>query len=221
MHNALQVNIANGLRGYHFSACLVIPKNVIAVKVSAGYKSGAPAYVNYTNYDGADAEYVLPKDGPFVLMAVPGTYDFALGTALYEQTLTNGNALNAGTQAGVNAGTTKNRARFRFVADDTKAGFERNSDENCTVTLQSKDEVYLQVSSLDNNFYGNFPWETEAKNWITWGGKQYGDFHDLSGISTVPAAAKSAEAIYSLQGVRLNKMQSGINIVNGKKVVVR
>lgn len=221
VHNALQLNIANGLRGYHFSACLVIPKNVIAVKVSAGYKSGAPAYVNYTNYDGADAEYVLPKDGPFVLMAVPGTYDFALGTALYDQTLTNGNYLNAGTQAGVNAGTTKNRARFRFVNDGIKAGFERNSDENCTVTLQSKDEVFLQVSSLDNNFYGNFPWESEAKNWITWGGKQYGDFHDLSGISTVPAAAKSAEAIYSLQGVRLNKMQSGINIVNGKKVVVR
>lgn len=219
LHNALQVNIENGLRGYHFSSCLVIPQNVIAVKVSAGYKSGAPAYVNYSNYKGMDAEYVLSKDASVVLMANPGVYDFALGTALYDQTITNGNALNPGTQAGVNAGTTKNRARFRFVCDGTKSGFERNSDENCTVTLQSKDEVFLQVSSLETNFWGNFPWESDAKNWITWGGGKYSDF--VSAITSVPVQNKENDAIYNLKGQRLQQKQQGLNIVSGKKIVVK
>lgn len=177
VHNALQVTIENGLRGFHFPACVVIPKNVIAVKVSAGYKAGETAYVNYTNYIGADAEYVLPKNAAVVLMAVGGTYDFVLGTALYDQSISNGNAMSPGTQAGENAGTTKNRARFRFVCDGYRTGFERNSDENCTVILNSKDEVFLQVNTLETNFWGNYAWENPEKNWITWAGGKYSDFH--------------------------------------------
>ncbi|MBQ3700985.1 MAG: hypothetical protein II886_13945 [Prevotella sp.] len=182
VHNALSVKIENGLRGYHVPASIIIPEKVIAVKVSAGYSASSGAYVNYTNFDGADETInrVLGKNSPMVWMAADGTYDVVLTTAYYNQTASNSNALNAGTQAGVNAGTTKNRYRFRFVADGTKAGFERNSTENCTVTLQSKDEVFLQVNSADNNFGGNYTWETEAKDWITWAGGTYGDYRPLA-----------------------------------------
>ena len=180
VHNALSVKIENGLRGYHINSCYIVPEKVIAVKVSAGYSSSKGAYVNYTNFDGAKATYATPKNAALVLMAASGTYDFVLTTALYEQTISNGNALNPGTQAGVNAGTANNRYRFRFVNDGTKVGFERNSTENCTVTLQSKDEVFLQVNSADNNFGGNYTWETEAKDWITWAGGTYGDYRPLA-----------------------------------------
>lgn len=221
VHNALQVSIENGLLGFHFPACVVIPKNVIAVKVSAGYKAGAPAYVNYINYDGADAEYVLPKNAAVVLMAVEGTYDFALGTAFFDQTISNGNALNPGTKAGENAGTTRNRARFRFVCDGYRTGFERNSNENCTVILNSKDEVFLQVNTLEDNFWGNYAWETIEKNWITWAGKKYSDYHSGTGIASVKAQSLSADAVYSLQGVRLAAPQKGLNIIGGKKLFVK
>lgn len=177
VHNALKLDIKNGLRGYHIPSCFVVPQNVILVKVSAGYSSKSGAYVNYNNFDGSTATYVTPKNAAVVLMAEKGTYDITLSTGLYEQTISNGNALNPGTNAGLNTAATKNRARFRFVADGTKAGFERNSDENCTVTLDSKDEVFMQVNTLNNNFYGNYAWENEAKNWITWGGGQYSDLH--------------------------------------------
>lgn len=176
VHGALSVNIENGLRGYHVASAYVIPKDVIAVKVSAGYSKNV-AYVNYTNFDGAEATYVTPKNAALVLMANSGTYDFVLSADLNEQKISNGNALGAGTQAGVNAGTTNNRTRLAFVNDGTKAGFQKNSDQNCTVTLQSKDEVFLQVSSLATNFYGNWNWETDAMDWITWTGGKYGDFH--------------------------------------------
>jgi hypothetical protein len=40
------------------------------------------------------------------------------------------------------------------------------------------------------------------------------------GINSM-AASKQNETIYNLQGVRLNKLQKGLNIVGGKKIVVR
>ena len=219
VHNALSLTIENGLRGYHIPSCYVVPQNVIAVKVGAGYNAKNGATVSYSHFDGADTTWVTPKDAALVLMAVDGIYDFVLSAAYYDQTFSNGNAMNPGKQAGLNVGTTKNRASFRFLNDGTKAGFERNSDENYTVTLASKDEVYLLVSSLETNFWGNWAWETADKNWITWGGKKYGDFHDLSGI-TASVQRKSFTGIYNLLGVKQSCLRRGLNIVNGRKVVV-
>lgn len=217
LHNALTVKIENGLRGYHVASSYVVPQNVIAVKVNAGFSASKGAYVTYTNFNGNDSAFVTPKDAALVLMAGDGTYDFVLSSALFEQTISNGNSMGAGTQAGVNAGTTKNRARLRFVNDGSKAGFERNSDENCTVTLQSKDEVFLQVSSQDTNFYGKWEWETAEKNWISWGGGTY-----ATGIATPHASlANYPSQIYNLQGMKLSKLQKGINIVDGKKILVK
>lgn len=180
IHGALSVDIADGLRGYHINACYIVPKDVIAVKVNAGYSASKGAYVTYTNFDGAETDTIVtPKNAAMVLMATPGSHDFVLSAALYDQTISNGNALNPGTQEGVNAGTTKDRARYRFISGE-KPGFERNSEDNCTVILQSKDEVFLQVSSQATNFMGNYEFETEDKNWISWNGGQYSDFHEAT-----------------------------------------
>lgn len=43
----------------------------------------------------------------------------------------------------------------------------------------------------------------------------------VTGMNNVLAPSKGNGAIYNLQGVRLNKLQKGINIVNGKKVFVK
>lgn len=219
VHGALSVNIENGLRGYHISSCYLVPEDVIAVKVNAGYSSSKGAYVTYTNFDGSVGAYATPKDAALVLMAENGIHDFVLTSALYDQTFSNGNSMNPGKQAGVNTGTTKNRVAMAFVNDGTKAGFQKNSDENYTVTLQQKSDVFLLVSSLANNFWGNYAWETDAKDWITWGGGKYSDYHATNAISTISSKASAEEGIYSLQGVRMNKLQKGVNIVNGKKVV--
>ena len=46
------------------------------------------------------------------------------------------------------------------------------------------------------------------------------DFEDdATGISLTPALSEGEEAIYNLAGQRINKMQKGINIVNGKKIL--
>lgn len=183
VRGALSLNITNGLRGYHIPASYIVPKDVIATKVGAGYSSKNGAYVTYTNFYGVEQEFVTPKNAALVLMATGGEkkYDFVLSAGLYNQLFSNGNTLEPGKQEGLNVGTTKNRYCYRFVsdADASKTGFQRNSDENYTVTLASKDEIYLRVSSLATNFYGNYPFETEAKDWITWKGGRYENYCDI------------------------------------------
>ena len=178
VYGALSVEIKNGYRGFHMPACYVIPEGVCATTVSAGYTTKNGAYVNYRYYDGANEQAIVtPKNSALVLMAKDGTYDFVLTTEYYERVMGASNSLLGGTQAGVNAGTTKNRTRLAFINDGTKIGFQKNSDENCTVALAQKSDIFLQVSSLETNFYGKWSWETEAKDWITWKGGTYEDQH--------------------------------------------
>ncbi len=185
--------------------------------------SSRGAYVDYTNFDGAsETPYVTPKNCALVLMAENGTHDFVLSAALCDQTFSNSNALNPGTQAGENKGTANNRWRFRFVGDVTRSGFERNSDENCTVILGSKEEVFLQVSSLETSFAGNFEWETPDKRWISWGGGNYSEAHTTTGIQQMKADTTQEGAVYNLQGQRVNEpAQKGIYIKNGKKYIAK
>lgn len=221
VHGALTLDITTGLRGYHIPSSYIVPKDVIATKVSAGYSSKNGAYVNYSNFIGSEQQYVTPKNAALVLMATGGEkkYDFALSADLYTQTMSNGNALEPGKQAGLNTGTTKNRYCYRFVSDATRSGFERNSDENCTVTLASKDEVYLRVSSLANNFYGNYAFETEAKDWITWKGGAYADYHDIFDFQNNNighAVGQGTSTDGNLAGESITKGSSTFTCTDGK-----
>jgi hypothetical protein len=178
VYGALSLEIKNGYRGFHIPSCYVVPEGVCAVTVNAGYTNSNGAYVKYRYYDGADAQTnATPKNAALVLMANDGTYDFVLTTEYYVPVMANSNALYGGTQAGSNVGTKKNRARLRFVNDGAKVGFERNSQENATVILDSKDEIYLEVNSQNAHFYGHWQWETADQNWISWGGESYDALH--------------------------------------------
>ena len=44
---------------------------------------------------------------------------------------------------------------------------------------------------------------------------------DVTGINQVMNNETQNGAIYNLQGVRMNKLQKGLNIVGGKKVLVK
>lgn len=181
IHGALSLEIKNGYRGYHIASCYLVPKEVVAVRVSSNYTAAKGASINYGYYDGAEEgkSYVINKNTALVLMAYPGTYDFVLSAGLYEQI--NSNSLNGGETAGVNTIPMKNNAlryHYRFVANGEKAGFERNCEESTQVRLESKDEVYLTINGNSNHFYGHWAWETDDRNWISWAGNAIADFHD-------------------------------------------
>ena len=223
VHGALSLNIANGLRGYHIPASYVVPKNVIATTVNASYSAKSGAYVKYGYFPGAVQEYITPKNAALVLMAKGGEekYDFVLSAGLYEQTMSSSNALEPGKQAGLNVGTTKNRYCYRFIsdADAAKTGFQRNSTENYTVTLDSKDEVYLRVSSLEANFYGQYPFETEAKDWITWNGGTYSsncDVFDFQNNNIGHAIGQGTSTEGNLAGESIVKGNATFTCTDGK-----
>lgn len=181
VHGALSLEIKNGFRGYHIASCYLIPREVVAARVSSVYSARTGATVNYGYYDGAEEgkNYIIYKNAAMVLLAYNGTYDFVLSADYYEQI--NSNSLNGGEQAGVNTIPMKNnslRYHYRFIATGDKTGFERNCDESTQVNLESKDEVYLTINGNDNHFFGSWTWETDDKKWISWAGKSIADFHD-------------------------------------------
>ena len=224
VHGALTLNIENGMRGYHIASAYIIPADVVAIKVSAGYSASKGAYVNCDNeFKGAEQTYVTPKNTALVLLATEGTHDFVLSAALNEQTMSNGNNMNAGTAAGVNTITTKNRWHYRFVATADKVGFERNSDTITEVVLESKDEIFLSVNSLETNFAGNFAFETADKKWISWNGKKITDY-DITptNINASPSTIRhQPSAIHDLQGRRVIKPSKGIYVKDNKTVYIK
>ena len=219
VHGALTLEIKGGYRGYHIPACYLIPKDIVAARVSSNYTQKNGASVNYGYYDGAEEgkEYVINKNTALVLLANDGTYDFVLSSALYEQI--NSNSLNGGTAAGANTIKNANRWHFRFIHEGDKLGFERNGSTDNEVILNSKDEIYLTVNSNQNHFGGNWSWETDDKKWISWQGKSISDFHGSSNINKVNINADNKKVIYDLQGQQLNEIKRGVNIINGKKYI--
>ena len=219
----LSVTVSKGFRGYHIASSYVVPKDIVAARVAAGYTGSNGATISYGYYDGAEKDYIINKNTALVFLAYDGTYDLVLSAGYYEQI--NSNSLNGGEQAGVNTIPMKKNAlryHYRFTASGDKVGFERNRAESTEVSLEAKDEVYMTVNGDDTHFYGYWNWETAEKNWITWGGKSIADFtNHTAGISEVRAKANASDAIYNLQGVRLSQPQKGLNIINGKKIVVK
>ena len=219
VHGALSLTIADGYRGYHIPSCYVVPSDIVAIKVSAGKKDGVYRVNCENDYDGAKANYVTPKNSALVLLAEDGAHDFVLSAGMHEQGFSNGNALEGGTQAGLNHYTNNKTYCYRFVKTP-KLGFLRNSDNTAEVTLESKDEVYLHVSSLENNFYGLYEWETEDKKWISWTGKKYSDYH-TTGISEMVNSKSDNGKLYDLQGREVTEPAKGLYIKNGKKYIAK
>ena len=228
VHGALTLDIKNGLRGYHIPSCYQVPEKIVAARVAANYTASKGATISYGYYDGAEG-YIINKNTALVLIAQDGRYDFVLSAGYSEQI----NSLNGGENAGINTIPMKNnnlRYHYRFVAIGDKAGFERNCTESTQVNLESKDEVYLTINGNDSHFYGNYDWETEDKNWITYEGntwQNYADKYSQDGISRLPQQTHPQPlpvmegSIYTLNGQRVAKPTKGLYMAGGRKFIAK
>ena len=221
VYGALSIDIKNGYHGYHVPSCYIIPQEIVAIKVSAGYTEGKGAYFNCNNeFDGASGTIVTPKNSALILLGNDGKHDLVLTTKYYNQKISNGNALNPGVQKGFYKKEGNfNLYFYRFINESERVGFERNSDNINEVTLSTKDEVYLSISAKEDYFYGKWNWETEDKKWISWNGKKYSDYHE-TGINAINAKI-SDDAVYDLNGRKIAQPTKGLYIQNGRKYIVK
>ena len=197
--------------------------SIVAIKVSAGYSSSKGAYVNCDNpFNGNTETNGTPKNCALVLLAEDGTYPLVLTTAYFNQKFSNGNALNPGVKAGLYTREGNfNNYYYKFVNENSKLGFERNSDNKNEVTLATKDEVYLSVSSKDDNFFGKWDWKGNDK-WIEWTGKTYADYPTTSdAIQTLNRESFTVNRYFDLQGRQISLPTKGLYINNGKKYIAK
>ena len=140
----------------------------------------------------------------------------------------------APTYSGAIIGRMRGHANSKFennywLEESAVRGFGENSDESETVTegqLKSGEICYrLNGDQSAINWYqtiatDDYPvlWNTSLQVWF------YDDIYtnvDPDAIAEVKAEEPVRTGIYNLAGQRLEKMQRGINIVNGKKILVK
>lgn len=213
VHKALTLNFPHGYKGYHTQAAYRLPKGVKACNVRAGYSASKGATISYTYYSG-DSLWISGKNTALVLIGAKGDHEFVLTSQLKPYAMSAG--LNPGTKAGLNTVTQNNRYLFRFVSTADKVGFERNSDNQKEVTLESKDEVSLTVGCSANSYWTYGQFDDADKKWIAWKGETPGD---VSAINSIQNTNADNCRYYDLQGQQLNELKKGINIINGKKYI--
>jgi hypothetical protein len=89
--------------------------------------------------------------------------------------------------------------------------------------MRCEECAHKVVSSLDNNFAGNFAFETADKKWISWNGKKITDYDitptDINtSLSTIHYQPST---LYDLQGRRVIKPSKGIYVKDNKTVYIK
>lgn len=173
--------------------------------------TGAEAYMPYISgsyVELGDAAEVsdgtlIPAGTPVILVGAKdaGTYTATIGTG-YTTSPSEENALT-GTFAGTTIDTSGSSTNYVLGLDrdkDNRIGFYHF--DSTTYNLKAN-RAYLNTDSG----------ETNVKGFVL----MFDD--DETGIVSPLGETKEGAAIYNLSGQRLNKMQKGINIINGKKVL--
>ena len=135
----------------------------------------------------------IPGAVPVLLMGVPGEYKVYTHPDLY------GNRPNENLLVGVREDTPAPVGSYVLQQQETVGFFEVVEGEDVIVPAW---HAYLQmpnVAGVPAFFFTEEDYET--------------------GISTLATEQQNGEAVYNLAGQRLQKMQKGINIVGGKKIL--
>jgi len=180
-----------------------------------GYATYCSEYpLDFTTTDGYTAWYItdIASDGKITFSKIKGAIEAAQGVLLYDKDVDPTGASNV-TLTRASGGTelrgnllvgawypTSVKAQTVYGLTDNK--FVIN---NAAGTIPAG-KAYLLANSVPANVKSfTFVFEDEATGII----------------ETRPATREEVEAIFNLGGQRMNKMQRGVNIVNGKKVLVK
>ena len=195
-------DLNNGTKTYYGtfsnSSAFVVPEGVTAHTVSV-----ANGVLSVTDYE---AGAVVPANtGVMVSSATAGEKTVNLtnenGSALTNNMLKpTGAGITADAMAAANSG-----CKFYYLTmNGEQIGFYRRNDTGAKFDMPVANKAYLAVPEGQVGNIKDF------------------SFNDIvDGIDAVETTETESNAIYNLAGQRVSKMQKGIYIVNGKKVLVK
>ena len=159
--------------------------------------TGLHAYT-VSSYSGSVLDYTeadfIDMNTPYILNGTPGNYSFE------------GPSTPAGTYTkGLLVGTTAADASIpvgSYILQNQASGF--GFYQTATSRTASQYRAYLTLPTGSTTSFFRFTDEEST---------------GIDGITPVPT--QKARTIYNLQGQKLNSLQRGVNIVNGKKVLIK
>ena len=113
---------------------------------------------------------------------------------------------------------------YKFQNEKGNVGFKRVpavDGKYNTATFSDGDRLYYAITTDIAKKIAAANGATDDTNldFIQWHGITPEQI--LAGINEVKVASSVQQGIYNLQGQKLTRLQKGINIVNGRKVVIR
>ena len=162
-----------------------------------------------TKLEEEPVEDIIPAGLGVILKGTPSTsYTFNVVSGTYELP---GSKLGGYDEDTMINGDPKNIYYYKFSTKNGKVGFWWGEENGGLFTCEAH-KVFLALykSHFDSDPSG-------AKNFISFAGE---DFGVTTAINSIEKSLGDA-AIYNLNGVRVNKVQKGVYVVNGKKVVIK
>lgn len=186
-------------------------------------KDLALCYVSITSgtvkFNNSNGHTFIANNSPYILVGAPGEHTIYYTKAA--RTLASAGADNwiadedSKYADGILTITTKNRFPMKFVNEKGNVHFQRETDGSNNQTLK------IDVAT-EGRFYINHTVFNEGEPSIAWGGITPEEVI-AAGISTVNTHSAASNAVYNLQGIKMNaaKLPRGIYVKAGKKFIVK
>ena len=194
------------------------PKNLTFTYLNVS-NSNTTTDMTYYNYPG---DSLLLIKGPWIAVGQPGTYVIKLSES--QGVMKSRSSGMTWSDEDTKTLSQTNRMIYKFCNEKGNVGFKRVEavdGKYNTATFSDGDRLYYAIteSIADKIAAANGATDHTDLAFVKWHGATPDTTTGISNVTAVDAPA--ANVVYSLQGTRLSEPRKGINIVNGRKVVVR
>lgn len=183
--------------------------------------NAATTDLTYYEYPG---DSILLIKGPWIAVGKPGVHTIQLSESQGVQKTRSSFITWAEEDTKTLSGSQASRAIYKFNNVAGKIGFQRVpavEGKYNTATFSDGDRLYFSLTTAiaDKIAAANGATNNADLDFIAWHGVTPEKI--AAGISEVKSERMSQTVVYNLTGQRINGLQKGVNIVNGKKILVR
>jgi len=197
------------------------PKDLYFSYVNAS-NNAATTDLTYYNYPG---DSLLLIKGPWIAVGKPGTYTIKLSESQGVMKVRSSGMAWADEDTKTLTGSKASNMIYKFQNEKGNVGFKRVAavgGKYNTATFSDGDRLYYAISTAiaDKIAAANGATNNADLDFIAW----HGVTPELitNDIACVQVKADvQKQAIFNLQGQKLVRLQKGLNIVNGKKIIVK